>query len=107
MGMVSASMLSRQRAKNHFSSKFPQRDKDNNHDDDVNGSNGGERHFIAKDVYSTSGKEKKPGKVGKNLQHKLYDCVTVPHQFQEKNETVEVVRGDRGREDNVLLKCSK
>lgn len=50
MGMVSASMLSRQRAKNHFSSKFPQRDKDNNHDDDVNGSNGGERHFIAKDV---------------------------------------------------------
>lgn len=57
-------MPSRQRAKNHFSSKFLQRDKDNNHDDgendDVNGSNGGERHFIAKDVlYQWHSKKKR------------------------------------------------
>lgn len=89
-------MLSHQRAKNHFSSKFSQRDKDNNHDHDnygdVNGSNDGERHFNAKDVQQQQQwHRKKNEKVGKNLQHKLYDCVTMPHQFQEKNETVEVV----------------
>lgn len=67
-------MLARQRAKNHFSSKFSQRDKDNNHDndgDDVSGSsNGGERHFIAKDgVQNRKRRVKKKGKVEKSLQH--------------------------------------